>query len=204
MTLLTPIAPSFTGDTIAVESRHREGMFRRFEPLITIAVNNFPTDTEFTRPPRMAVTTFAARFRDSVQSLSRYKWHVYGKLGPNPDGTGTTINLQKLQALETPSRIWQISVDPSGQSIWFRQKVHHGKMPKLSFAVRTESSASPTPLVDMGREEVEALCLLLNNHRLLGPFLLHNRLPEDFVSSLTSKYDIGIVWDDEKQLTVIS
>jgi hypothetical protein len=191
--------------TLHLESRIREPMFRRFEPLLAEAVRNFPADTEFTRPKDIAISTFAARFRDSIISLSRFKWHIHGKLGPNPDGSGTLIDLKKLQTMEGPPKVYMIQPSVNGESLWFRQKTTAGRMPALNFNHRTAAdNVLPTPWQDTTVEELTALCTLLHSRRLQGPFLLHCQLSDSTIMSLQSRYDIALVWDEKQGCMVVT
>lgn len=182
-----------------LESRFKESMFRRFEPLITIAVAAFPEETKFTVPDSMAPTTFVARFRDAFLSLKRFRW----------DEKGTTIDMKKLVDMNGK---YLLSLDRDDQNkwiVWFRQKALRGqarKMANFDSQATFTQTAQPNPpwTAPISDDELVALCRLLSSRRITGPFFILSPVNEALTSLLQEQYDVALRWDEEKKLTVVT
>ncbi len=175
-----------------------ESCFRFYEPLIKLSVENYPSETHFDLDlfpveERKAPTTFVARFRDSIISLKRFKWE-------------TTVNTEKLWSISGQFTIWWES---GTQKVWFKQKRIAGRPSHLIGEARErgslkESLPSLVLLKDMTEFEIRALCHLLNNKRIEGPFLVEGDIDSTIRDQLMSTCDISIVYDKERNVSVIT
>lgn len=169
-----------------LESRMTEQMFRRFEPLLTKAVDAFPNETSFTVPPDMAPTTFLARFRDARLSLLKYNWQP------------TTVNRDKLIQI---ARSHTISRDEITGLVWFRAKHARGRPKELVTEAMTQMATASSPIdrvwSNWSVEELRAACLLLSSKRLTGPIILRGaEIPDSIINDLLADFDISIVRQD--------
>lgn len=170
----------------------REPVFRAYEPLIAQAVRAWPTETSFGIPPGIAPTTFVANFRNAILSLRQYKWET------------SQIDCEKMWSM---GRSFVISQDQQGL-VWFRARGTAGRPNTLMSEVRqhapnVDASISLVPWRDTTGEEISALCLLINNKRLTGPVFIQGKVDEGLVDSLQGTYDVGIVYDEREDKTVI-
>lgn len=197
---LDPTILSPAWDKAPLESRFKEAMFRRYEPLMTIAVQRAPEETEFACPPQLSPNTFIARFRDAFLSLKRFEW--------NRSPTGTTIPMDKLRSLDGK---FILHLNPLTNSVWFRAKqagpreVHKIKAAWRAGAPSSTHGTQPqAPWVDPTADEVEAIALLLHTRRLVGPFQLATQLPSKTILSLQARYDIVLRWEEGQGTTTIT
>jgi hypothetical protein len=134
-----------------------ERTFRRFEPYIRKAVASSPTPVTIT-PIGLRPVTFAARMRDAIRSFSIYRWQSdiplerFLELYERRDLT-TTLDDGGMVIIGPLGQGKTLA--PAGQIV--DRASHNNEM-----SVWT----NPNPL------ELRALCILLSNRRIPGPFRL--------------------------------
>jgi hypothetical protein len=184
-----------TPDTVATPPHLTEGVFRTYERAIATAVRNWPTETCFTVPSGIAPTTFTARFRDAILSLKKYSW-------------STSVDTTKFWSLTGK---YVIARDEAG-NVWFRQRAPRGRELGYTSEARTRGAIDPVvsfsrpsvvPWTDSTQEEIAALCLLLHNRRLTGPFIIDGAVGDSLTSSLEASLDVSLVYDQVLKQTVI-
>lgn len=179
-----------------------EASFRLYEPFITLGVRNFPNETSWDvsdlrrtdESIKIGPNTFVARFRDAIISLRRFNWKP------------TTVDLEKLIRI---AGTYSIALQPGTSVVWFKNRGHRGKPSALVAEARKHlaaQAASPSPVLwqDATLAEIEALCLLINNERLQGPFLVSNHLTDAEVAHFASRYNVALTWHEEQKRMVIT
>lgn len=180
-----------------------QSTFRFYEPYLTLAVRNFPEETSWdvldvarNNPKiRISPTTFAARFRDAIVSLTRFHWE-------------TTVDVAKLVEMRAANN-YAIAQQSGTSIVWFRNRANKGRPSAYVAEARDDLSrqASPSGPVlwrDATARDLDALCYLLGSARLSGIYLLDKQLQNDIVDALTTMYNVSITWDDEQKRTVIT
>jgi len=172
--------------------------FRVYETALKQAVDAFPGETAFPREcfrmengSLLSVNTIVARFRDATVSLKRFRWQ-------------TTVDCDKLWRI---SGEFTIGADPSGTSVWFRNKQRKGR-PAHFVGEARERGAICAPVLSPAWEsytidEVTALCLLLPYQRITGPFVLRGMLDPILVSHIEGTQNVAITHDPDRNETVI-
>ncbi len=185
---MNPIPPS----NGSIPSNLSERTFRTYEPFITQGVLAFPKETKFD-PNVIGVSgnTFAARMRDSIVSLKRFKWE-------------TMVDCQRLWDITGQ---FVIAQDKDG--VWFRGKGQRGRPSNLTSEARERNPAIDadvvrTPWKDTTYEEQRALCVLLHSGRLVGPFVLTGLVPERDITDWETEYNVAFVVDTERNLTIVT
>lgn len=192
--------------TLQVRIPHHisEDSFRRFEPFLTLAVNRWPEETSWdvaslraTDPSvNISPMTFVARFRDAIVSLRRFNWE-------------STVDLAKLNNI---AGTYCLALQAGTSVVWFKHRAPRGRTPDWKHLADKVSEVTPSygegaarvvPFKDATPEELRALCLLISNGKLAGPFHLQTRLDAVITASLTATYNVAIEWDDRAQHTII-
>jgi hypothetical protein len=178
-----------------------EGQFRVYEPHITRGVSAFPAETKFTAEDfrgadgkPLSGNTFAARFRDAITSLKRFKW------------TPTTVDVDKLWQI---SGEFAIGFDADG-AVWFRNRGKKGRPTHLTEEakerkiqalvgahIKTEWDAAST-------DEVKALCVLLHGGKVIGPILMNGPIFHTLVEEMEAYYNVAFVFDSANNKTIIT
>ena len=164
-------------------------MFRRYEPLLKTAVDAFPNETSFSVPDGISPTTFVARFRDARLSYLKFNW-------------ASNIDRDKLLSITGK---YTISLDNSSGKVWFRQKQSRGRPSELISESRTHTSNVPavqrwdshTP------DELQAACLLITSRKLSGPIVIAGEVPSDLILTLSTSFDVSLVYDSTKNETIL-
>ncbi len=172
-----------------LESRLTEEMFRRYEPLIAKAVDAFPNETSFKVPPDVSPQTFLARFRDARLSYLRFGWK------------SEAINREKLIEIQGKHTL---SLDSATGCVWFRQKQRRGR--PIEFAVEATSHGTgnkPITWDTYTREDLVAVCHLINAKRLSGPIVLRGKLDTELEADLMSQYDVALSYDPDSSTTIL-
>lgn len=175
-----------------------ETTFRVYEKALEIAVHNFPNETSFPREcfrmpngSLLSINTIVARFRDATVSLKRFKWQ-------------TTVDCDKLWRI---SGEYTIGADPSGTSVWFRNKQRKGRPAHFIAEARERGaigSSVPPPAWETWTEtEVTALSLLIHNQRITGPFVLKGQVDPNTAAAIEGSMNVSVTHDPERNETVI-
>jgi hypothetical protein len=178
----------------------REPIFRTYEPFLTEAVAKWPTETGFAVPRTVAPATFLANFRNAIVSLVNYNWP-------------TTVDRPKLLRIRE-AREYIVRFGNDG-AVWFQspkseiRKIESTTMSRLPATASLPNAAQPSapqslvPWGDSTIEEISALCLLLDKQRIIGPYLITGNIGDGTASQLMLQYNVGIVYDEAKNLTTI-
>ena len=173
-----------------------EENFRRFESYLRLAVQVWPKESCFAIDSTLAPTTFVARFRDSLVSLRRYGW-------------ATNVDTQKLSAIAGQ---FTIQWEAGSRNVWFRQKHRPGapakglagpeSLGKHSQRTAGEGSSSNSVVLprDITAEAIVALCVLVNQGYLQGPFIVQGR-HEKPVGGFDN---VAFHWNEQADETVVT
>lgn len=180
--------------TSNLPSQLSESTFRTYEPHISRAVRDWPKETQWhpndmvgLNGQRLSPHTFVARFRDSLVSLKRFAWTTY---------------------VDTP-KLWSISGQyccsyaPDG-TVWFRARGRRGRPLDMVQEARERMEMVVPEWEAPTQEEVRALCLLIDAKRINGPIVLRTQLPDDMITSLEGEFSVGIVWHEDRKVTVVT
>lgn len=192
--------------TVRILHHISEASFRRFEPFLTLAVRKWPEETswdvgalrESDPDIKIGPATFVARFRDAIVSLRRFSW------------SPTTVDLIKLNSEEMVGK-YCLALQPGTNVVWFKHRAPKGRTPDwkhLADQVNqpeapAQASARVVPFGDATPEELRALCLLISNGKLEGPFHIISRVDEVSAGSLMATYNVNITWDERSERTII-
>jgi hypothetical protein len=171
-----------------LEHRLSEHTFRRYEPLLEVAVKEFPAETQFFVPADLAPTTFLCRFRDSRVSLIRYNWP-------------STVDREKLLAIMSQH---VISLSPDHKSLSFRQKGPQGRPPLLGTSPTVSQSTVLHNWGNASKEEVYAGCLLIAHKRIEGPIVFTGKMEDGFIAATESALDVSLVYNPTTKETIIT
>lgn len=180
-----------------------ERTFRVYEPALTRAVAAFPSETSFPREnfrmengSLLSINTIVARFRDATVSLKRFRWE-------------TTVDCDKLWRITGE---YMIAPDPSGTSVWFRNKQRRGRPSDLTAEARQRGAGTgagpstvmpPTTWQNWTEDEVRAVCLLINANRVTGPFVLRGEVSPELVNTFEQTMNVSLTFDQERNETII-
>lgn len=188
-----------------------EVTFRKYEQLIAEGVSNFPLPTTFSAPAsgKPNLTTFCARFRDSLTSLRRYKW------------SSSKINLQRFEEIGDAIVVRLV---PETNSVLFTSRRAYNPAAPVQATVTSpdhhvvrKQSAQPqgyadaipaaqlnsAMLLEVTPHELEAFCLLLSNRRMVGPVQFIGRVEANELSRLMTSYDVGISFHEPSNTTTL-
>lgn len=176
----------------------REDVYRTYAAYIAYAVDAFPRESSFTIPSTIAPTTFVANFRNAILSLKLYAWECEHM---------TPALREKLWKLGA-DKSYAIAADTTGRC-WFRLRQRAGRPNLLTAQARThiDPSSLPEGVVpwrDATEEEISAVCKLLHFKRLSGPIPIEGPVAQEFIDRLTFSLDVSLVYDAEKNLTIIN
>ncbi len=179
----------------------REHIFRAYEPLLASAVSSWPRPTSFPIPPTLSPITFLSGLRNAVTSLARFSWP-------------TDVDTAKLATITFPRKQYCFLFSDDGASVLFtapkvtlRTRHNTASVVAESASPARPGSAASSSLVpwrDSTLEEIEALCVLLDAQRVVGPFLLATQLDDEVVDSLQTRYNVAVVWDETQKVTVVA
>lgn len=176
-----------------------EATFRVYEPMIAEGVRKFPDETQFRIPPGKAPSTFVARFRSSIVSLHKFDWP-------------SVVDKEKLfgNKLTGTSGIhgqFSISRDFNDGTVWFRVKHRQGRPVSLSKVERVSAGNAglfSNLWTDYDSDDVKAICKLISSRKVVGPFQLKGQVSELLVMELEGSNDVAVVYDDVKDITIIT
>ena len=171
-------------------------MYFRYDEYLCIAMKNWPNATEFTIPASMSPNTFEHRLRDSRQSCLAFGYNPQVQAWLQDVGTNLTV-----------------CMDVNGTSVWVREKGQRGR----TKGVRTtkhernnpsagESALRPVPEIKPMPSEVvvRALVVVLSSRELNDqPERFRGRLPDALCEELMDKFNIGIAYDPDTDVTTI-
>lgn len=164
---------------IDVPFHKSEKMFRRYEPHIQAFLSHWPEPSSFDPAP-LATITFQCRFRDSVASVLEYNWptcidtaylrEVWPKVG-------LFIKAGLVVVGTRASRGSAAILSPVGAEVSRRDH------DEVAFTIDGQN-------IDAQKQAVAA-ALLLQAKLLTKPVKIKN-LPRDFMTQLTTQFDVGI------------
>ncbi len=197
MSLVQSLDNTHMPDLIHIPYQLTEAMFRKFETAIQVAVSEWPKEQVYTKADMWSIlatkspNTFAARYRDALLSLRRFKW-------------ATGIDMTKLMNM---SGEYAISHDSDG-NVYFRTKLARGRPSSGVTEARTEgvqidASVNRTPWTSTTQEEIHALCTLLHTERLVGPFVIVGSMDSDMMEGLEGQFNVSFHFDTKNQQTII-
>jgi hypothetical protein len=183
---------------INIPSYLSEHTFRTYEPHIARGVSAFPQETQFTtvdfkdpsgRP--LSGNTFAARFRDSITSLKRFKWET---------------------ALVDVNKLWSISGQfaiayASDGTVWFRNKGKKGRPTHLIQEAREKAQSLVLPVNEWSSwtpNEIEAVCLLIHTGKLSGPIILAGVVSPEDSTPYEQSLNVVFTYDPVNNKTIIT
>lgn len=176
-----------------------EESFRRFEPFLTLAVARWPEETSWDlslmehNDLKISPMTFVARFRDAIVSQRRFGWQ-------------STVDVAKLNSI---AGLFCVSLQAGTSIVWFKHRVPVGRTPDWKHLAESgdvhnaPGVPSVVPWKDATMEEIEALCLLLSAGKLIGPFILTQRLDDAFVVRLQQRWNVAATWDETRKQTIL-
>lgn len=176
-----------------------EATFRVYEPMIAEGVRKFPDETQFRIPPGKAPSTFVARFRSSIVSLHKFDWP-------------SVVDKEKLfgNKLTGTSGIhgqFSISRDFNDGTVWFRVKHRQGRQPGRATSTALDEAGDSVSKFWGVVEDfnlIRYLCILITAKKLVGPYQISGRLNQEFVNELELTNDVAIVYDEVKNVTIIT
>lgn len=178
-----------------------EDNFRRFEPLIAQAVNNWPKETSFEVPSGVAPTTFLARFRDSIASLVTHGWET------------TLIDIPKLTTLRA-DKAYGLWPEPGSNPprIWFRERRRAGRPAHFVVKARAEigdssefvPDISHVPWRDATEEEIRSLAVLIHYGRIVGTYQIVGKVAKELSEGLSGSYNVSFHFDETSNMTIIT
>lgn len=175
-----------------------EATFRTYETMIAEGVRRFPEETQFKVPPGKAPSTFVARFRSSIVSLHKFDWP-------------SIVDKEKLfgNSLIGSAGIhgqFSISRDFNDGTVWFRIKHRQGRQPGK--VVDRESAGNAGLFSNLWTEydieDIRAICKLISSRKVVGPFQLKGQVSELLIMELEGSNDVAVVYDDVKDITIIT
>ncbi len=180
----------------SIPSHLSEATFRRYETYLEMAVLRFPESTCFELGENnVAPTTFAARLRDSIASLLRYKWM-------------TVVDVEKLWRIAGK---YVVAHEKDG-SVWFRGKERQGRPTHLTPEAKERALAreETTPIAPSfalweggDLEQLTALCVLIHHQRITAPVHMDFCPELETTLSLTSNYNVSIFRDPVLNKTIV-
>ena len=184
----------------AIAPHLREPIFRAYEGLLFVALQNWPLETSFDVPKGVATATFLANFRNAIVSLINYNWE-------------TTVDRKKLIDLRL-AKEYVIRYKEDGK-LWFCHPAVRAVTPittsassRLSPAESTQGATTPSasvvPWRDWTPEELLAACLLIDKQRITGPIFLVGVVDADFTNQLMSNYNVALVYNKEREQTIVT
>lgn len=161
----------------------REPVFREYEDTLAYAVAEWPKETSFDLPAKRKLTTYVANFRNAILSLRAYRWP-------------SRVDLDKLNRIQGQ---YQISPRPDGR-VWFCTR----RTGAPSVPPSEPTAAGVVPWRDATDAEIIALCTLIHHGRLAGPFIIVGEVDVPLRESLTTSFNVGMVFDEEQKQTIIT
>ena len=162
----------------------RETVFGDCEGVVAVYLQSWPDEVGIDVPANRARTTFVANLRNAILSARKYNWP-------------TALNLAKLRAM---TGTFLIRPEADGK-VWMRRRTKHS--PSTVAPVVPFFSGGLVPWRDCTQEEVEALCVLLSAGRLIGPYLVDGPVGAEQVDDLSTRFNVGLVFDETKNQTII-
>lgn len=186
---ITYVAPGQANRLPVASWRHTREVFDRWAEHFRTAMRNFPRETCFECPDGLSVHTFVRVLRDTRQANALYRYD------------------EPLLALMSadPVASWVIAHEPGTNKVWFRAPGAKGRPEGVSeTAVLHGRSIAmdrirPTPTA----EQIHALCRLLSEQWLDGPFQFRSRLDASLVLALETQYNVGFAYDEALDVTTI-
>lgn len=188
MTLHPQIKPSPSG---ALPHRFREAQFRRYEPIIKLIVDHYPTVQQF--KPNLSPETFSCRLRDAMRSFLDLKWpsdkinhHRFRELYPHIVvaqrivGDDTLILAGGRVEIKKPPLSPPFVVEQLQHSRADLENSPNGQQ-GLTIA---SSDASP--------DVIRALALLHHSRILTEPTIIKTILDPEEINGLKGMFDIAI------------
>ena len=163
----------------------RETVFRDYEGFLAVYLQAWPDEVGVDVPANRAKTTFVANLRNAILSARKYNW-------------STVLDLAKLRSM---TGTFLIRPEADGK-VWIRHRTKPS--PSAVALVVPFFSDGLVPWRDPTQEEVEALCVLLSAGRLTGPFLIEGPVGAEQVDDLSTRFNVGLVFDETKNQTIIT
>lgn len=136
----------------------------------------------------MAPTTFVARFRSAIVSYRNFGW------------ANSPIDPVKLKEI---SGYFSISRDYKTEKVWFRVKHRAGRPLEAKQALQ-ETGPKIESWDGLTVDELSALCYLIHRGRIRGPVVTNTKFDVTTVNSYEALYNVAIVYDKERNETVIT
>lgn len=180
--------------------RFKRETFIIYRPYLQQALANWPAETSFAIPPDMSPNTFVRCLRDARQA-------VLENLDYDPELR--TRFLERTSEGKTIADSVAISMDPSGQLVWFRAKHDPGRQRKADRSAVVSSIKRPTlAAADSVQElpslvELTAFCTLISAGRLHGPLHFRGRIDAQTQEAITSSFDVAFAFDELTNITTM-
>lgn len=165
----------------------RESVFRQYEGAIRGMVTAWPKETCHSPFLGRSTHTFLGYFRNAILSARTFNWK-------------TDIDLVKLRKM-TGQYLVRIEADGN---VWVRARAEAREQPDKAPPIVKADPSGVVPWRDCTQEEITALCLLLHLSRLRGPYIVDGSIGDSLRESLTSQYNVGIVFDAANKQTIIT
>lgn len=165
----------------------RESVFRDYEGFLSVFIQSWPSEVGIEVPANRAVSTFVANLRNAILSARQYDWP-------------SALDLRKLRSMHGT---FIIRLEDDGK-VWIRHRTKPAPSKIVSFPGAAAPAPGLVPWRDPTQEEIEALCLLIHYGRLTGPFILDGAVGAEQLESLSGQYNVGIVYDETKNQTIIT
>lgn len=149
-------------------SYQSERMFKKYEKPIQKIVKDFPNRSTFDPAP-YSPNTYACRLRDSMTSLMKHRWN-------------TAIDINRLEEIRPQVKVC----------------IAEGKVVVCLNHEKPISAIDPTdaadgPAIDVVEPEevhIHAVCILLNDKKVAGPFRLL-KVKVDEIRPLLERHQVG-------------
>lgn len=187
-----------------------EPLFRLYERFIADAVRNWPGETEVPKSSmvygngaRVSPNTFAARWRDAVASLRQYDWPSAVIDKPK----FKSIVGQFVITIEVPQKVGAGGTPDA--SVWWKARGKKGRpftgvaiSRKEGFAV--DAQVDRKPWENVSYSELLAVSVLIHNGKLTGPIIVAGQVEQSTVEELEGSHNVAFVFDEGKNITVIT
>lgn len=147
-----------------IPHRLRRTYCEQFVPTLLAASRSYPASFRV-QGYKLSMATLAARLRDAILSMDRYKW--------GPDG---------LPKFVVTMREGGVFLQADGASL--------AAMTPASGASLTSSAA-----LTLSSLELEAFCILLSSERIVGPVTVTNDFDALYLANLEASHNIAITHD---------
>lgn len=180
-------APPSKPDKYSLPFQKSEDSFRRYESYIAAAVKEYPASVTI-NPAPLRPSTFAARIRDAMSSLSVYRWDT------NIDIT-IFLNLYTKRNLTVTYTDSMVTIGP---------RVRH--LARVGSQVNRPSHTGNAIIFAIDKWttlDLTSACRLLSSRLIVGPVKVFPQLNQPTCDDLCQNYDISIDNTQDPSFTLI-